>query len=279
MTDPEDRTTAPAGNSSPADPDASAPDASTEVPLEPPVTAEVEPVTAEVELAPATEVEPVPAAEIEPVPPPVKVDTDVVPAATPGPRPPDGPSRRPDLEEDAEGSESAGDAASDDLEPIPRWVALVHTLGVGLIAVMAAWVLANVVEGFYYPKSQGGVLQNDLLHRLGVPFAGLQVVITLVALIVAVLLVSLPVLLDEDVTYGQERSASVALAGVVVLAIIICLGSILGVRYTLHAIQAQGPVLAVQRVEQTAFLVVTLGTGLLVAYGALVARGLRYGTD
>ncbi|MDQ4134371.1 MAG: hypothetical protein M3179_14485 [Actinomycetota bacterium] len=299
MTDPEDRTPAPAGDPSPADPPPTPADAPPDpVPssgsaVEPAPTTEVEPAPptdlepappVDLERAPPVDLEPAPPVDLEPTPPvevePVTAEvepvTPPVKAAAAGAAPA-ATSRRPDFEDDAD-DDTAG-AAADDLQPIPRWVALVNTLGVGLVAVMAAWVLAAIVEGFYYPSTEGQVLQNDLLHRLGAPFGGIQLVVALVALILAVVLVSLPVLLEEDVTYGQERSASTALIVAVVLAIIICLGAILGVRYALHRLQAAGPILAVQRVEQTAFLVVTLGTGLLAAYGALVARGMRYGTD
>jgi hypothetical protein len=281
MTDPEDRTPPPngeppvTGSDVPPPPPAATPEPVSAV--EPSPGAEVEPApTADVEPAPPVDIEPTPASEVEPAP-----SRDVDPVTVP--TPPITPARaRKQVDDDDAVADEREDDLDDleDLEPIPRWVGLVNALGVGLVVVMGAWVVAAVIQGLYYPANEGQGITNDLLHRLGTAFVPTHWVLAMIVLIVAVVLMSLPVLLEEDVTYGQERAASIALIFVVVIAIITCLGAVLAVRASLHAITAQGQTVPTfYRVDRTAYLLAVLGTGILAVYAAVVARGMRYGNE
>lgn len=215
---------------------------------------------------------------VEPVVPPapqVRADT---PAPAPPPEAPPPPTKSAPV--DYEEPDDADDEDEDDLEPIPRWVSLVNTMGVGLVAVVTAQVITAIVQGFTYKADEPQGVTSDLLHRLGFPFTGNTWILALVAVLVGVLLISLPVLLDQDTTFGQERMALLALGVTVAVAIIICLGAILAVRSNLHIVTASGrDVPGYYRVDLTTFLLGTLGTGVLAIYGAVVTRSLRSGRD
>jgi hypothetical protein len=158
----------------------------------------------------------------------------------------------------------------------PRWVALLTTLGLALIAVVAAQVVASIIEGFLIksPTEPRGV-PTDLLHRLGFPFGSLGPTAMLL-LVVALALICIPLLLDHENTPLLERLASAALVTVILLAVVVAIGSLLAVRYSLHEYTAQGqdPPSFI-RVGFASFLLGTLGTAAAALFGSLAAISVR----
>jgi hypothetical protein len=156
-------------------------------------------------------------------------------------------------------------------------VSLVATLGLALVAVVGAQVIASIIEGFVVSadRLEPRGLETDLLHRLGFPFGNLGPTAMLL-LVVGLGLMCLPGLLGQDTTPLQDRLIRIALVLVVVLAAIVAVGSLLAVRYSLHEYTVQGQD-APQfiRVGFAAFLLGTLGTSATALFGALAAMSLR----
>ena len=161
----------------------------------------------------------------------------------------------------------------------PRWVALLTTLGLALVAVVAAQVIASVIEGLVInegrnpPEPRG--IATDLLHRLGFPFGNLGPTAMLL-LVVALALICIPTLLDQENTPLLERLSSLALVAIIVLAVAVAIGSLLAVRYSLHEYTAQGqdPPSFI-RVGFASFLLGTLGTAAVALFGSLAALSVR----
>ena len=111
----------------------------------------------------------------------------------------------------------------------------------------------------------------DLFHRIGFPFQGLGTV-ALFALVMGLVVVSLPWLLGEEVGYGHDRLAGVALTMVAVVAVVVAIGSVLAVRANLHLTNQPT---VYDRVQLAGFLLGSLGAAALALFGALAARGHR----
>ena len=112
-------------------------------------------------------------------------------------------------------------------------------------------------------------------HRIGYAFSNLGGV-ALLFLVVAVVLVTLPVVLQTATTERQERLAAAALGLAVVMAVVIGVGSILTVRYNLHLYSASGrKVPSFVRIQLVFFLLGALGTAAVALFGALSALGMR----
>jgi hypothetical protein len=161
------------------------------------------------------------------------------------------------------------------VEPPAPWVAFVTAIGLGLTAVVTAQVLAAIAEGFALKRIEPQGVPGDLFHRLGYAFSSLGG-ITLLFLVVAVVLVSLPVFLESRTSDRQESLAAVALGLAVVMAIVIGIGSILSVRYNLHLYSAnKRAVPSYVRIQLVFFLLGALGTGAIALFSALTALGMR----
>jgi hypothetical protein len=176
-------------------------------------------------------------------------------------------------------SEPASDTSdTDDApldEPPARWVGLVTSLGLALAIVVTAQTLAAIAEGFALKKTEPQGLAGDIFHRLGYALSQLNAG-TLLFLVVAVVLVSLPVILGSRTSDRQETSAAITLGLTVVLAVVIGVGGILAVRYTLHLYSASSrPVPTYVRLQLVFYLLGVLGAGAVALFGALTALGLR----
>lgn len=212
-------------------------------------------------------------------PPPTEVPMPPPPPPAPGPasgpvaeEPPVRVMAAEDVE-DATGIDA--EAVAEAAPPVPRWVPMVTTLGLSLAAVVTAQVLAAIAEGMSLRRNEPQGLPGDVFHHLGFPFRSLGV-LPLVALVVAVILVSLPPMARERTTDRQELAAAVTLGLCIVMAVIIAIGSMLAVRYILHLYSAtRRPTPAFVRLDLVSFLFGALGTAAVTLVGALAAMGIR----
>ena len=156
-----------------------------------------------------------------------------------------------------------------------RWVGLLAMVGVGLVVVVATQVLGALVQGFTLDGSQNqpqGV-PTDLLHRLGYPFGALGPP-TLALLVGGLVLLFLPDLLRRPVTPFQGQASTAGVVAVAVLALILAIGSLLAVRYSLHSYSYQnGTIPTFIRIQIVIFLLGSLGPSVVALCGAIV--GLR----
>jgi hypothetical protein len=158
-------------------------------------------------------------------------------------------------------------------------VAFVTTLGLALTLVVSAQTLAAIAEGFALKKTDPNGVPGDVFHRLGFALSRLDAG-TLLFLVVAVVLVSLPVFFGKRTTDRQESSVAVTLGLTVVMSVLIGIGGILAVRYNLHLYSAsKRSVPSYVRIQLVLYLVGVLGTGAIALFGALTAFGLRDGGD
>jgi hypothetical protein len=156
-----------------------------------------------------------------------------------------------------------------------RWVGFVTSLGLALAIVVTAETLAAIAEGFSLKKTEPQGLAGDIFHRLGYALSRLDAT-TLLFLVVAVVLVSLPVIVGSRTSDRQETSAAITLGLTVVITVVIGVGSILAVRYNLHLYSASSrPVPSYVRIQLVLYLLGVLGTGAVALFGALTALGLR----
>jgi hypothetical protein len=165
----------------------------------------------------------------------------------------------------------------DDVDTGPRWVGVVTMLGLALVAVIVAQVVASIIEGFMVraDRMEPTGIETDLLHRLGFPFGNLGPPAALF-LVVALVLISLPTILGEETSDVQDRLVGVALAVIAVVALIIALGGLLAVRNSLHEYTGRNsPVPPYARVGFTSFLLGTLGTAAAALFGALAMINAR----
>ncbi len=141
---------------------------------------------------------------------------------------------------------------------------------------MTLQVVGSILEGLSLRAGEpAGGPASDVLHRLGYPFRNLGGT-TVLFLVVAVALVSLPPLLRHTTTARQELVAGLTLGLASLLAVVIALGSVLAVRYHLHLYAtARRAVPAYVRAELGTFLVGTLGTAAVALAASLLAMGLR----
>ena len=177
-----------------------------------------------------------------------------------------------------ESEEEAGGTIDDedfDADGPPRWVGFFNSIGLGLTVVLTAQVLAAIAEGMALKRTEPQGLAGDIFHRLGYAFSSLGGT-ALLFLVVAVVLVSLPVVLKARTTDRQETVAAVTLGLSVVMAIIIGIGSILTVRYNLHLYSASNrSVPSFVRIQLVFFLLGALGTAAVALFAALSALGMR----
>ena len=160
-------------------------------------------------------------------------------------------------------------------EAAPRWVSFLTSIGVGLTVVLTAQVLAAIAEGMALKRTEPQGLAGDIFHRIGYAFSSLGGT-ALLFLVVAVVLVSLPVILGARTTQRHETMSAIALGLAVVMSIVIAVGSILTVRYNLHLYSAsKRSVPAFVRIQLVFFLLGALGTAAIALFAALSALGLR----
>jgi hypothetical protein len=177
--------------------------------------------------------------------------------------------------------DDSADQAVDDVDELgddegpPRWVGFVTSIGLGLTVVLTAQVLAAIAEGMALKRTEPQGLEGDIFHRIGYAFSSLGGT-ALLFLVVAVVLVSLPVMLKARTTDRQETMAAVTLGLSVVMAIVVGIGSILTVRYNLHLYSAsRRSVPSFVRIQLVFFLLGALGTAAIALFAALSALGLR----
>jgi hypothetical protein len=160
-------------------------------------------------------------------------------------------------------------------EPPARWVGFVTSIGLALAIVVTAQVLAAIAEGFALKHTEPQGIPSDVFHRLGYAFSNLGGTV-LLFLVVAVVLVSLPVIMGVRTSDRLETLSAITLGLCVVMAIVVGIGSILTVRYNLHLYSAsKRPVPSFVRIQLVFFLLGALGTGAVALFGALTALGLR----
>ena len=158
-----------------------------------------------------------------------------------------------------------------------RWVGFAIVMGVALVAVVAAQVIASIVEGLTVSahKLEPTGIKTDLLHRIGFPFGNLGPP-TALFLLAGLVLVCLPTLLGQDMTPMQDRLVSIALIAVLALSAIMAVGSVLAVRNSLHEYTGRNQAVPTYaRVGFGSFLVATLGTLAATVFGAVSALGSR----
>src|SRR4051812_1647173 len=155
-----------------------------------------------------------------------------------------------------------------------RWAALAVNAGMAVAIVQALFVFLTVVQGLSLrPKADN--FPSDVFHRIGIAFSTGVNIPSALALLVAVFLVTVPSFLGAAGLLRSRRARTLVVVDVV--AAVICAGTILGVRASLHAarIPATGRVSPYQRWELAAYLAGTLGTALvafLVSMAAMPAR-------
>jgi hypothetical protein len=144
-----------------------------------------------------------------------------------------------------------------------------------MVLIVAVQVVLAVIEGLSLGPGQRIGVPDDLLHRLGYPFAGLGTT-ALFFLVVAVAILSLPYLVGEELDYGKDRTVGLALLAAVILAVIIALGSLLAVRANIYEYQAKSiPMGNFVRFQFASFLIGALGAAALTVIGGLAARANR----
>src|SRR3954470_4010827 len=177
--------------------------------------------------------------------------------------------RGPEYEELA-GSDAAIDDADESWRAGLSWARLSVTLGLGVAAVQALYVLFTFAQGLSVRKQGAGSLQGDFFHRVGIAFSRSLSPIQGLALVVAVALVSLPSIVDIPLTSRYELRRIVTLWTVGTVAIIIGIGNALGIRAELHLDQLQGQgTTPFRRWALATDVVGTLGMALLAFLAAL----------
>jgi hypothetical protein len=157
----------------------------------------------------------------------------------------------------------------------PRWVGLATASGTGIVGIVALQILLALVEGLSVKSGQRFGVPDDIVHRIGYPFGSLGST-ALLFVLVAVVLLTLPAILGEEVTDRQYAIIGAALRTAVAVGVIIGLGSILAVRGSLHEYSAKSvAVPGFVRVQFTSFLLATLASAALVAAAALAALRIR----
>jgi hypothetical protein len=213
---------------------------------------------------------PPPAPEATPPPSTPPPSPPLPPAAAPPPPPPAPPSPPPRPEAAVE--------AVDVLPPVEqpaRWVGFVTSIGLALAVVVTAQVLAAIAEGFALKRTEPQGVPGDVFHRLGYAFSNLGGT-TLLFLVLAVVLVSLPMFLERRTSDRQDTTAAITLGLVVVTAVVIGVGSILAVRYNLHLYSAsKRSVPSYVRIQLVFFLLGALGTAAIALFSGLTALSLR----
>ena len=208
---------------------------------------------------------------MEPLTPPARPTPPRTGSATAATRPPVEPAGPP-----RSAPRPAQEPPDDYEEGLSRWAGLLSTLGVALVAVVAAQVIASILQGLALPEQlDGNSVETDLFHRLGFPFGNLGPV-TALLLVAGLVLMSLPRLLGLSTTGLQERMISVMLLVAVVLAVVIAFGSLLAVRNSLHEYTARGAnAPGYVRIGFASFLLGTLGTTAVALFGSLAAINAR----
>lgn len=280
---PPETTAAPLGDAGQADAPPAEPNlasgADTAVPEVPSAStpAPTVPVTPAAPPSPAPEAAPAPvleaaAPEAEAVPA-APLPTAATATATPAA---EAAGPEPELDDD---DDEWDETAARDIQAT-RWVSMVTTVGIGIVAVVGLQVLMSLIEGLTLEAGQRFStaevqVPDDLLHRLGYPFGGLGATAQLF-LVAGVVLISLPPVLGGRLTAGQYRATGIALRLATALAIIVAIGSLLAVRGSLHEYTAKDvAVPAFVRVQFTTFLLGTLAAAALAIFCSMAAHPLR----
>lgn len=163
-----------------------------------------------------------------------------------------------------------------------RWLEPLAVAGVILAVIAAGQVVSTVVVGLTVHADQTQGTTTDVLHRMGYAFSGLGTTTVLLYLLVAVLLVSLPEILQaprSGVGAGSDRAVTVTTWLAVVLALLLVAGSLLAVRYNLHAGSTPGhSAPTYYKFQLVTFLLGALGPAAVVVGAALTSIRLRAGS-
>jgi len=157
-----------------------------------------------------------------------------------------------------------------------RWVNMATIVGASLVVVVALQIVFAVIESLMYKTNEPqGVPTGDFLHRLGYPFGSLGTT-TLLYLVAAVALLSLPAYFGDRRSDSQERLARVAAVVAAVTAVMLALGSLLAVRANFHVYAENGrSVPGYVIVQYITFLVGNLGTAVIAFYASVQLMSLR----
>lgn len=145
--------------------------------------------------------------------------------------------------------------------------------GLALVLVEAAQFLGTLYQGFAFPSSGPSGLPGDVFHRIGISILSNLGVANDLGLILAVALVSIPLLLAGDP--GQSRARSITLWITEILSVLLIIGAVLAVRGRLHEYDlSHQSVTAVVKGSLVTYLIGFIGTAA-VAFGA-AARALAF---
>ncbi|MCU1461304.1 MAG: hypothetical protein JWO37_1379 [Acidimicrobiales bacterium] len=172
-------------------------------------------------------------------------------------------------------------------DPVWPWSGPLTAMGFGLALTVTAQFLLFLAEGMSASSNDltnGQVTGHpfDVLHRIGYPFnlSRVGAAVMVLSLVVAVLLVSVPPMLDKATSDRHEMLASVALGLDLVIAPLVMIGTLLAVRYNLRSFQVAGrPVPGFFRLELYGFLVGVVGLTAVAVIGGARAMSLRLAVD
>lgn len=143
-----------------------------------------------------------------------------------------------------------------------------------LVVTQLVQLAASVIQGFAVPASGQRGLPGDLLHRIGFSFLTNITVANGLALVGGAVLFVLAGVVDPLALRRKGKPVAIAAIVLIVLAVVLAAGTILGVRTRLHQITLIGQtVLGYERLSLLTYL--AGGVGSAVAAGLLAARFVR----
>lgn len=172
------------------------------------------------------------------------------------------------------GAEAGGGPppAGDRIRPTTAWAGLIVSVGLGVAVVQVLYFLFTLAQGLSVRRHGAGSLSGDFFHRIGIAFSRSLSPIQGLALVLAVALVSIPAVADVRLPARMDRRRVVTLYIVAAIAILIGLGTALGVRAELHLDEIQQtPTTPFRRWALATDVVGTLGTALVAFLAALAA--------
>ena len=159
-----------------------------------------------------------------------------------------------------------------------QWSGWLVTLGLALITLEALAMLLTIAQGLSLHRTGAGSFNGDLLHRLGIAASRSLGVAQSLTVVVGVVLVSLPTAIGRPPSRRYEGRRTLALYGAIAVAVLIGIGTALGVRAELHLdrLQQQSTT-PFRRWALATDVVGTLGVALVAFLGALAALPDRRG--
>jgi hypothetical protein len=148
-------------------------------------------------------------------------------------------------------------------------------VALALVLVQGLHVLTSMFQGLSLPSHDQSGVRLDLWQRLGSGFARFDQTEGLLLLLV-VALVALACLADIQRGASQPRPIAEAILGLAgIVAAVICIGTLLGLRSDLHLINAK--VTSVQRWVLVTYVVGSFGPAAIALVASIVARRLLPG--